>query len=456
MNVESPVIQHPTIFALSSGTPPAAIAVVRVSGPGAGLALEAMAGGIPPSRRAALRILRNPADQSVVDQALVLWFPGPKSETGEDMAELQLHGGRAVIAATLEILARLPGYRLAEPGEFTRRAFENGRMDLTGVEGLADLIGAETEAQRRQAVGQAAGALRIRAECWRRQLIEALALTEAQLDFSDERDIEDGGSVLIHRAQAVAAEMAHELQEMLRAPGGEHVRDGIVVAIAGPPNAGKSSLYNLLLRRDAAIVSPHAGTTRDVLEARLDIGGYAVTLLDLAGIRTTTEPIEAEGVRRARERAAEADVVLWVVDATDPVPTDEAPERSWLVSNKIDLLDSAAERSLTLTAPRNERRAAFRVSARTQEGMADLEASIADAAGGRAAVEPALITRTRHRELIGAMHRSLVRAAGQHAQQTELLAEDLRAAVAAVGRLTGRVDAEDVLGAIFGEFCIGK
>ncbi|MEA2977254.1 MAG: tRNA modification GTPase [Alphaproteobacteria bacterium] len=312
----------PTIFALSSGRPPAAIAVVRISGPRAGEALQALTGRVPEPRRAALARLRDPATGEPLDEALALWFPAPRSETGEDMAELQLHGGRAVIAAVLAALGRLDGFRPAEAGEFTRRAFENGRLDLTAVEGLADLIGAETEAQRRQAYRQLKGLLGDRAETWRGRLIGALALVEAGIDFSDEADVPQD---LLTHALDVARALRDEISAVLAQAGrGERLRDGLVVAIAGPPNAGKSTLLNRIAKREAAIVSPFAGTTRDVIEVHLDLDGYPVTLLDTAGVRETGDPVEQEGVRRARERAAAADLVLWVVSADGPAADYEA------------------------------------------------------------------------------------------------------------------------------------
>src|SRR6476661_4377453 len=306
-----------TIFALSSGRPPAAIAVVRISGPRAGDALKALAGKLPEPRKAGLARVRDPDGGEVIDEALALWFPGPNSETGEDIAELQLHGGRAVIAAVLGALGRVEGLRPAEAGEFTRRAFENSRLDLTAVEGLADLIGAETEAQRRQAYRQLKGLLGDRAETWRARLIEALALVEARIDFSDEADVPED---LMTPALKIVRELRDEIAEVLAGAGrGERLREGLVVAIAGPPNAGKSTLLNRIAQREAAIVSPYAGTTRDVIEVHLDLAGYPVTLLDTAGMRETEDPVEQEGVRRARDRAATADLVLWVTDAGQPM-----------------------------------------------------------------------------------------------------------------------------------------
>ena len=362
-----------TIFALSSGRPPAAIAVVRVSGPQAGAALQALIGKNPPPRHAALARVRDPASGETIDQALALWFPAPRSETGEDMAELQLHGGRAVIAAVLAALARVPGCRPAEAGEFTRRAFENGRLDLTRVEGLADLIGADTEAQRRQALRQMQGALGDRAEAWRTKLIEALALVEARIDFPDEGDVPDDliGAAL-ESARELRDEIAQTLADQRR---GERLREGLVVAIAGPPNAGKSSLLNRIARREAAIVSPFAGTTRDVIEVHLDLEGYPVTLLDTAGIRDSGDPVEQEGVRRARERAASADLVLWIMDsaasgeiAVDVLAKEFPKNDKWIVWNKIDLVSVLRIKSLKSIVHRLDYPSYF-ISAVTESGF---------------------------------------------------------------------------------------
>jgi tRNA modification GTPase len=450
-----------TIFALSSGRPPAAIAVVRVSGPRAGGALEKLIGRLPEPRKAALARVRDPQSNEIIDEALALWFPAPRSETGEDVAELQLHGGQAVIAGVLGALGRIEGCRPAEAGEFTRRAFENGRLDLTAVEGLADLIAAETQAQRRLAFRQLKGLIGDRAEAWRRRLIEAQALVEARIDFSDEADVpEDLVGPALHAAQQLRDEIAGVLADGRR---GERLRDGLVVAIAGPPNAGKSTLLNRLARREAAIVSPFAGTTRDVIEVHFDLDGYPVTLLDTAGIRDSAEPVEQEGVRRARERAAAADLVLWVIDpsadglAANGCPENLANAEIWLVRNKIDLAD-ASSCVKTGKQGNNESKFTLSMSALTGQGFDALSAALsAYAKTYFASTEAAVITRARHRhaleETVAALDRAVVRDDGNG---EELIAEDLRAAATTLGRLTGRVDVEDILDVIFRDFCIGK
>jgi tRNA modification GTPase len=457
-----------TIFALSSGRPPAAIAVLRVSGPQARHALERLTGRVPQPRQAALVRVREPASGEVIDEALALWFPAPASETGEDVAELQLHGGHAVVAGVLKALGALEGCRMAEPGEFTRRAFANGKLDLTAVEGLGDLIAAETAAQRRQAFRQLKGLIGDRAESWRQRLIEALALVEARIDFSDEADVPED---LVAPAAKIARELRDEIAAALSNGGrGERLRDGLVVAIAGPPNAGKSTLFNRLARREAAIVSPFAGTTRDVIEIHLELGGYPVTVLDTAGIREGAEPVEQEGVRRARARAAEADLVLWVTDLSvesrDAVESaglkSDAPQ--WLIANKIDLLSESARGHLTggscQQAKKNEFQFAFSVSAQYGEGLDALFGALAAFARDYfAAGETVLVTRARHRraleDTVAALDRALAETAS-HGAREELIAEELRHATSALGRLTGRVDIEDVLDKIFRDFCIGK
>jgi tRNA modification GTPase len=451
---------RPTIFALSSGRPPAAIAVVRVCGPKAGLALERLIGRMPQPRQAALARVHDPASGETIDEALALWFPGPHSETGEDMAELQLHGGHAVIAAVLDALGTIEGCRLAEAGEFTRRAFANGRLDLTEVEGLADLIAAETPAQRRQAFRQLKGLIGDRAEAWRRQIIEALALVEARIDFSDEADVpEELVGPALYAAQQLRSIIAATLADGRR---GERLRDGLVVAIAGPANAGKSTLLNRLARREAAIVSPHPGTTRDVIEVHLDLGGYPVTLVDTAGIRDSDDPVEKEGVRRASARAATADLVLWVIDvsatgvAVGVIGESISESESWLIRNKADL--AVDKLWINCESISNSWSKKFTLSAATGSGMEALIGALSGYARNYfSTTESSLVTRARHRQAFEETVAALDRALAQGATgREELIAEELRAAATTLGRLTGRIDVEDILDVIFRDFCIGK
>jgi len=436
---------HPrdqTIFALSSGRPPSAIALVRVSGPQAGLALTTLAGKLPVPRQASRQLLRDAAGQPI-DDAVVLWFPGPASATGEDIAEFHVHGGRAVLAALLAAISLIPNTRAAEPGEFTRRAFENGKLDLTEAEGLDDLIHADTDRQRRQALRQLQGLLGDRARDWRERIIEASALIEAGIDFSDEGDVP---AELMAPAVKSIKTLQGEIAEVLAAQGhAERLRDGLVVAIAGPPNVGKSTLINQLARREVAIVSPHAGTTRDVIEVQLDLDGYPVTVIDTAGIRETDDPVEREGVRRARARAEDADLVLWLVEGGDNF--DRGAMRSgpvWIVRNKIDLGG---------VGPEGE----FGISASRGDGIPQLvEALVKFAAEFFGLSEGAMVTRARQRDLLSRASDSLRRSLDLVEDGEELAAEELRAAAYALGRLLGRVDVEDVLGAIFQKFCIGK
>ena len=445
-----------TIFALSSGHPPAAIAVVRICGPRAGDALRLLAGRVPEPRRAMLVNVRNPTTGEVIDQGLALWFPGPASETGEDMAELQLHGGRAVIAAALTALGGIEKLRLAEPGEFTRRAFEHGRIDLTRVEGLADLIYADTEAQRQQALRQLRGLLGNQAETWRRSLIEAMALIEAGIDFADEGDVP---TTLVEPALDTVKQLFDIITKtLLDSRRGERLREGMGVAIAGPPNVGKSSLLNRIARRDVAIVSPYPGTTRDVIEVHLDLAGYPVTLLDTAGIRNSEDPVEQEGIRRARSRAADADLILWVIDESnfDSLHQITAATRTppvWVVVNKVDLLGHAEVAGLKKRLAEG-----FPVSARTGSGIAQLLTELTGFARAFFEMtEPALVTRERQRHVLQDAAAALRRAIDEgRAGREEIIAEELRLAARALGRLTGRVDVEDVLDVVFRDFCIGK
>ena len=439
-----------TIFALSTGRPPSAIAIVRVSGVEAGNALAALTGKIP-TPRTAIRALLHDVGQRPIDDAVVLWFPGPASATGEDVAEFHVHGGRAVLAALVAALSAFANVRPAEPGEFTRRAFENGKLDLTEAEGLDDLIHADTERQRSQALRQLKGVLGDKARDWRAQIIEASALVEAGIDFSDEGDV---SAELMAPALAKVRTLLSEIEEVLAAQGqSERLRDGLVVAIAGPPNVGKSTLINQLARREVAIVSPHAGTTRDIIEVQLDLDGYPVTVIDTAGIRETSDPVEQEGVRRARARAGEADLVLWLADSAGAPIEDQGAATVWLVRNKIDLIRPGEGPVDGQGRPMAE----FRLSAKSGAGIPELVAAIVGFARdyfGQS--EGGLITRERQRRLLSQTADSLRRSLDAVGQGDELVAEDLRAAAHSLGRLLGRVDVEDVLDVIFREFCIGK
>lgn len=457
-----------TIFALSSAPGRAGVAVLRVSGPGAGPALAAMAGARPPARHAQLARLIDPGTgpgggpggETAIDRGLVLWFPGPASFTGEDMAELQLHGGRAVIAAAVAALAAMPGLRPAEPGEFTRRAFDRGKLDLSEVEGLADLIDAETEAQRRQALRQMEGALSQQVAAWRDDLVAVLAHAEAAIDFPDEELPDEISDRNAHHILCLREKISQYLVDYHH---GERLREGICVALVGAPNAGKSSLLNAFARRPVAIVSEAPGTTRDVVEVHLDLGGYPVTLADTAGLRdldsgagkAERDAVEAEGIRRAQARAAAADLKLAIFDLQaapdfDPATRSLLDGNSLVVFNKSDLVPDA-ERSDFGDWP------ALTVSAKTGAGMAALEAHLTQEVAARLDTgvgEAAPLTRARHRRALEDCVAALERAGD--AGRPELAAEDLRLAARALGRIAGRVDVEDLLDAIFREFCIGK
>jgi len=434
-----------TIYALSSGPGPAGVAVVRLSGPEAGAALLALSGRVtlPPPRRAVLCALGDPRDSVPLDDALVLWLPGPASYTGEDMCELHLHGGPAVIAAALGALGGWPGLRMAAPGEFTRRAFVNGRMDLTEAEGIGDLVAAETEAQRRQALRQAEGALGRLYDGWRERLVRLLAHLEAWIDFPDEEIPEETAAAVDREILRLVEEIAQHIDDSRR---GERLRRGLDIAIVGPPNAGKSSLLNLLARRDAAIVSETAGTTRDVIEVAMDLGGYPVTLADTAGLR------EAEGVRRARRRAGAADLRIAVFDCRDrdayASVRDIVDDATLVVLNKSDLGGRAFDVGM-------DNLGVHVVSVASGAGidafLGGLERLVAARIG--LTEEPAL-TRARHREALEDCLAALRR--WPDAAMPELGAEELRLAARALGRITGRVEVEELLDVIFRDFCIGK
>jgi tRNA modification GTPase len=423
------------------------VAVVRVSGPEAGKTVTALTGREPPeARRAVLRRFRDQVGHAI-DTGLLLWFSGPESFTGEDAAEFHVHGGRAIVDAMLAALAHVPGLRLAQPGEFTRRAVEHGKFDLTAAEGLADLIAAETDAQRRQALRQYDGALADLYEGWRTMLIEQAAWIEASIDFAEE-ELPDG---VFARArgtiEAIIGEIARHVDDGGR---GEIIREGLRIALIGPPNAGKSSLLNALARRDVAIVSEIPGTTRDVIDVKLDLGGYPVVVADTAGLRETGDAIEVEGVRRALDRARNAELVVLVLDGqTDTRPTltsDVEAKLCLTVWNKSDL------------ATHDTREGEISISAKTGAGI---DIFVAALTGGVSAVADAQsesppLTRARHREALLEARDALLRALAAPDAQPELMAEDVRLALRSIGRITGRVDVEDLLDVIFRDFCIGK
>jgi tRNA modification GTPase len=434
-----------TIFALASGPGRAGVAVGRGSGPGAADSVKVLTGQpIPVPRQAVLRRFVQPGGAEI-DRGLCLWFAGPASYTGEDIAEFHLHGGRAGVGALTAALGALPGLRPADPGEFTRRAVQNGKLDLTQAEAVADLVAAETAAQHRQALRQFGGALGALYERWRTDLLNALAWAEAAIDFSDEALPDD----VLRRARDLADGVRTAILGHLNdAQRGELVRDGLFVAVVGPPNAGKSSLVNALAGRDVAIVSETAGTTRDVIEVRLDLDGYAVILADTAGLRAAGEGVEAEGVRRALARAEAADLVLLLQDGSSCESPHEV--RKYIVNKQCISVWNKAD------LPWPEQRSGLRLSLRTGEGLDDVVQAIAAAARDRldAPGEAPPLTRLRHRHVLETATDALGRA--RDTDQPELFAEDLRLAMRALGRITGRVDVEDLLDAIFRDFCIGK
>jgi len=441
-----------TIYAFATAPGRAGVALLRLSGPHAGAALHALAGRLPTPRHALVTRFSDPRSGEVIDRGIALFFPAPRSLTGEDVAELHVHGGRAVASALLAALAAQPGLRLAEPGEFSRRAFLNGKFDLTEAEGIADLVAAETAAQRRQALRQMAGEAGRLYESWRTRLLHAQARVEAEIDFPDEGLPADLAAAVAAQLAEIKGEITHFLADGHR---GERLRDGLAVAVLGPPNAGKSSLVNALARREVAITAATAGTTRDVIEVALDLSGFPVTLADTAGLRAARNAIEEEGVRRARARAASADLKLVVVDATKPKEKISlaalVDNDTVVVANKMDLApaDGAAWADALGAG------VAVRISVATGAGMAALEARLGAEIARRFGGESApLITRARHRQALEAAGAALDRY--PQAGAPELAAEELRQAVRALGRITGRVGVEDLLDVVFREFCIGK
>jgi len=448
---------HRVIFALSSAPGRAGVAVIRLSGTGAADVVRALAGHeLPAPRRAVLRRLQDPRSGDLIDRGLVLWMPAPASFTGEDCAEFHVHGGPAVTQAMLAALGSLSECRPAEAGEFARRAFEAGKMDVTEAEGLADLIEAETDAQRKQALRQASGGLSGLAEAWREELIAIMALVEAAIDFSDEGDVaEDAIAQAEARAAVLEAELRNQLEDGHR---GEILRDGYRVALLGPPNAGKSSLLNALARREVAIVSSQPGTTRDVIEVRLNLNGRTVVVTDTAGLREAAGEIEREGMRRAIDAARSANLVVWMVDGADADPPTLPDEIEKLAASGVDLI-RVVNKTDQLTHALRKRLASdvVQLSVVTGEGLPALisllSQAVADRTGGS---EPAVITRARHRLHLNDCYGSLRAFIDGRGMDAELRAEDLRRAAVSLGRLTGRVDVEDVLDQVFGRFCIGK
>jgi tRNA modification GTPase len=434
-----------TIFALASGPGRAGIAVVRVSGDAARGALERLGCDVPPPRKAVRAKLTDPVTGEMLDDGLLLWFPAPHSFTGENVAELHIHGGRAVIDGVLAALNKVVGLRPAEAGEFTRRAFEHGKMDLTQAEALADLVDAETHAQHKQALRQMGGALKEVYDDWRHRLVQALAHLEAVIDFPDEDLPKDVADKVWGEIDDLLQAIVKHLDDGGR---GERVREGVRIAIIGPPNAGKSSLLNALARREAAIVSPIAGTTRDVIEVHMNLGGYAVTLADTAGLREAGDVIEDEGIRRALARAADADLKIAVFDgavypARDAQTAGMIDSDTLVVFNKADLLKEKRDDNVAF------------ISVKSGDGLEAFIARVVEAVRATSDTGAAMpLTRARHRKALEECVESLRRA--RAAKLPELASEDLRLAARALGRLTGRVEVEEVLDVVFRDFCIGK
>lgn len=439
-----------TIFAMATASGRAGVAVLRLSGPLAGDIAQSLSGPLPKARVASKRTFYDVEGQAI-DQGLLLWFPAPNSFTGESVAEFHLHGGRAVTEQMLRTLSGLPGARPALAGEFTRRAFDHGKLGLTEVEGLADLVAAETQAQRRQALRQLEGALGAIYEDWRTRLLQALAILEAQIDFSDEELPEGLNEKVQGTLQGLETEISAHLADGQR---GEILRRGFRIAILGAPNVGKSSLINMLAQRDVAIVTPQAGTTRDVIEVNLDLGGYLVSIADTAGLRSTEDSIEAEGIARAGKQAAEADLKLLVYDAGDwpeqcPATKIWQDASSLTLVNKIDLhpekhFDSEKTEYIPIS---------LRSGAGVGRLLQRLQQEVAVRLGGS---ETPGLTRERHRRELIQCQASLMRALQAGDKAAELIAEDVRLAMRALGRITGRAGVEDMLDVLFGEFCIGK
>ncbi|MFK7901985.1 MAG: tRNA uridine-5-carboxymethylaminomethyl(34) synthesis GTPase MnmE [Nitratireductor sp.] len=434
-----------TIFALSSGALPSGVAVIRLSGPNTQTVVNALVSKVPPPRMASLLKVTNPRDQSLIDKALVLWFPSPNSFTGEDCAEFHLHGGKAVVSKFLDVLGSFDNCRLAEAGEFSKRAFENGKFDLTEIEGLSDLIAAETEEQRKQAVDTSSGKLRLQLEEWRTRIIKIRALIEAELDFADEEDVPGSASDLVWAdTEHLIAEFTDFLDDSNI---GEIVRDGFRVVLMGAPNAGKSSLMNALANREIAIVSDEAGTTRDTLETVLDIAGYKVIITDTAGIRDTTSKVELEGIERARRAGNDSDLVLWLQatdqDADGRPNLDNINFQTIITKSDLHVEDHSTSDLLNISVKNNDIESLIDYLRNTLMQKASNSNNL-------------LISRQRHREELGSALSQLQRAQKAGSNDIVFAAEGFRLAADHIGKLTGRVDVEDLLDVIFSEFCVGK
>ncbi len=439
-----------TIFALSTASGRAGVSIIRVSGPAAKDSMRQLCAGSVKPRYASLQKIIDYQDKSVIDEGLVLWFPAPHSFTGEDCVEFQIHGSVAVIQKMLEILAQFHSYKLAEPGEFARRAFENGRLDLTEVEGLSDLINAETEAQRQQAVRQSSGALGKIYTSWRHDLIKAMTLLTAAIDFSDEEDIADD---IIKQVQPMIMDLSGKIKDHLEdGHRGEIIRHGYQVVLAGLPNVGKSSLLNALAQRNAAIVSDEAGTTRDIIQVTLDLDGIPIIVMDTAGLRETSSLVEQEGIRRTIQSAEEANLIIWLMDATAPVydlnKHISKNDNVLFVLNKVDLLDSPSNLLLSTN---------LALSLKKDLGLDTLIKEISKRAKTElTSNSDPVITRQRHRSELENCQNNLAQFLSCTMEDIELRAEDLRLAASSLGRITGEIDVEDLLDLLFSEFCIGK
>ncbi|WP_037498681.1 tRNA uridine-5-carboxymethylaminomethyl(34) synthesis GTPase MnmE [Sphingomonas jaspsi] len=419
-----------TIVALSSGRPPAGIGVIRCSGPQAFAAAQALAGSLPEPRLASLRHIRRPGSDMLLDEALVIAFPGPRTATGEDLVEFHCHGGRATVDAVLAALVEQPGCRIAQPGEFTRRALVNGRIDLTEAEGLADLLAAETEVQRRSAMARAGGAFRRRLDEWRERLLALSAQAEVAIDYADEEDGETAPDL-----RPAIAHLRQEIALLLTAPRVEPLRDGVRVVVAGPTNAGKSSLINRIVGYDKAIVTPIAGTTRDVIEIPVSIGGIPFLLVDTAGLRATGDEVEAIGIRRAKEQIEQADILVWLGSPC------EKPAGAIQVASKSDLAQPAE-------------RGGLRLSSVSGEGVQELIAEVRQRAAALMPKGDELTLDRRQFRLLGDAEAALTRAASL--SDALLVAEELRTARVAIDAISGRAGVEDLLDSLFGKFCLGK